>query len=78
MNKDRVAFWCAAALFIVMACAIIFFCVRLSHASPCQWLTDPSVQEGYVTCCCTTYQNTTCCAETTFCGGYVPGCICRY
>lgn len=30
-----------------------------------------------VTCCCRTYQGGMCCAETTSCGGIVPGCFCR-
>lgn len=32
---------------------------------------------GNVTCCCRTLGGGLCCAEAGFCGGFVPGCICR-
>ena len=30
---------------------------------------------GYVLCCCDTF-NGTCCGYTSFCSGFVPGCLC--
>jgi hypothetical protein len=30
-----------------------------------------------VLCCCSKSDGNMCCAETSFCGGYVPGCYCN-
>jgi hypothetical protein len=29
-----------------------------------------------VLCCCQTYGGGTCCQNVSFCGGFVPGCVC--
>jgi hypothetical protein len=29
-----------------------------------------------VLCCCSTYGGGQCCANVSFCGGFVPGCLC--
>ena len=30
-----------------------------------------------VLCCCVSGNGRTCCAEVAFCGGLIPGCVCR-
>jgi len=50
-------------------------CARQPSAKQC---TAPAAknQKTAVLCCCRTQGGGQCCANVSFCGGYVPGCMC--
>lgn len=58
---------------ILIVCLVLLGVVTATDAlppSPCEAFQD-------VLCCCTTFSGGTCCAQTTFCGAFVPGCLCK-
>ena len=69
MRFNRVALVCCMAALTAIPAA-------LAGPSTKQQSFPPKTAQ--VLCCCRVMGGGSCCAQASFCGGYVPGCICSF
>ncbi len=71
---------------ISLIISVLVFSTGAFAASSCrtpihqtnQSLGEPGKLKTAVLCCCPTYSGGQCCANVGFCGGFVPGCMCKF
>lgn len=67
---------------LLLASAALLLSLSSASAATCFKISKPVNQSRIqlaqqVQCCCRTFNGGQCCAMVSFCGGFVPGCICR-